>query len=234
MADSKLSELTRKISTFIPTFRFYGSDGADSYVEAQDLFALTGDITTDETRVTALGFGVVTQAKVADKAISLAKMVDIDTDHIMMRGTSATGSPEHLKISEVDALGAAAQSDYVLGQNVAGNLGYFLISDVVGATTTTTNLQSGTSYTLDILDKNRDNYFDNAADITVTVPASVFAAGDEIDCIQAGLGQVIFLAGSGFTLNTPQTLKISNQDAGATIKIKTATEGGLFGDLELS
>jgi hypothetical protein len=65
----------------------------------------------------------------------------------------------------------------------------------------------------------------NASGVTVTVPASVFAAGDNITILQDAAGQVTFAAGSGVTIvstgATTAAPKIRAAYAGATVYYKT-------------
>jgi len=97
------------------------------------------------------------------------------------------------------------------------------------------NAQSGTSYTLVAGDAGGYVRFDNASPIALTVPpnsAVAYAVGTMISVRQAGVGQLSLIEGSGVTINTPQTLKLSGQGAAATlIKVSTNT-WDLVGDLE--
>jgi len=65
----------------------------------------------------------------------------------------------------------------------------------------------------------------SASGVTVTVPASVFAAGDNITILQDAAGQVTFAAGSGVTIvstgATTSAPKIRAAYAGATVYYKT-------------
>ena len=62
--------------------------------------------------------------------------------------------------------------------------------------------QSGTTYTLVSGDTNSLVQANNASAITVTVPPSVFSAGNQINLQQIGAGQVTFAAGSGVTITS--------------------------------
>ncbi len=90
------------------------------------------------------------------------------------------------------------------------------------ATTATT---SGTTYTLALTDANNVVVTTSASTTTVTVPASVFNAGDNITVLQDGAGQVVFAAGSGVTIvstgATTAAPKIRAAYAGATVYYKT-------------
>lgn len=67
---------------------------------------------------------------------------------------------------------------------------------------------------------------------TITVPASVFSAGDRVDFVNIGTGVITFAAGSGFTLNSiDSALTIDTQWAGATVFFTSASAGVLIGRL---
>jgi hypothetical protein len=89
----------------------------------------------------------------------------------------------------------------------------------------TTGTTSGTTYTLALADANNIVTTTNASTVTVTVPASVFSAGDNITILQDAAGQVVFAAGSGVTIvstgATTAAPKIRAAYAGATVYYKT-------------
>jgi hypothetical protein len=89
----------------------------------------------------------------------------------------------------------------------------------------TTGTTSGTTYTLALADANNVVTTTNASTVTVTVPASVFSAGDNITVLQDAAGQVVFAAGSGVTIvstgATTAAPKIRAAYAGATVYYKT-------------
>lgn len=61
---------------------------------------------------------------------------------------------------------------------------------------------TGTTYTLQATDVNKLVRLDNANTITVTVPPSVFSAGDQVHVQQVGAGQVQLSQGSGVTITS--------------------------------
>lgn len=81
------------------------------------------------------------------------------------------------------------------------------------------------NYTL-VADDNMTVVKMNAATaLTLTVPASVFAAGDRVTVMKYGAGNVTISAGTGLTLRDPNTLAtISTQYDTRTIVFLTATE----------
>lgn len=69
----------------------------------------------------------------------------------------------------------------------------------------TFNAQTGTTYTLVAADASKVVTAANADPITITVPPSVYVAGDIVTVIQTGAGQVTFAEGSGVTINSTGT-----------------------------
>jgi hypothetical protein len=64
------------------------------------------------------------------------------------------------------------------------------------------NAQTGTTYTLVATDSGKLVTASNAAAIVVTIPPSIFAAGEQINVQQIGAGQVTFAAGAGVTVTS--------------------------------
>lgn len=99
----------------------------------------------------------------------------------------------------------------------------------------TVNAQTGTTYTLLATDKDGVVTANNASAITVTVPPSVYAAGDRITVIQKGAGQVTFSQGSGVTINstgaTATAPKLRARYSAATIVAESATVFYIVGDI---
>jgi hypothetical protein len=62
--------------------------------------------------------------------------------------------------------------------------------------------ETGTSYTLVAANLNQLVTLNNASPITLTVPPSVFSAGDVINIAQIGAGQVTLAQGAGVTINS--------------------------------
>ena len=100
----------------------------------------------------------------------------------------------------------------------------------------TLNAQTGTGYSLVVADATYKlvTLF-NAAPITVTVPPSVFTAGDVINLQQIGAGQVTFAAGSGVTITstgaTSAAPKLRAQFSAATVICTAADTFTIVGDL---
>ena len=80
----------------------------------------------------------------------------------------------------------------------------------------TLNAQTGTTYTLASSDVNKLVTLSNASAITVTVPASTFTTGQQINLQQLGAGQVT-IASDGTTTITGVGTKIAAQYGAATL-----------------
>ena len=82
------------------------------------------------------------------------------------------------------------------------------------------NAQTGTTYTAVAGDSGKLVTLTNASAITVTLPPSVYAVGEQINFVQLGAGQVTFSQGAGVTIvsagATASAPKIGKQYAAAT------------------
>ena len=97
------------------------------------------------------------------------------------------------------------------------------------------NAQTGTTYTLVVGDLNKLVTCSNASAITVTVPPSVFSAGNQIHVQQIGAGQVSFAQGAGVTITstgaTASAPKLRAQYSAATIICTASNTFTILGDL---
>ena len=69
-------------------------------------------------------------------------------------------------------------------------------------TTLSFNAQTGTTYTLVAADLGKLVTTSNASPVTVTIPPSVFAAGNTINVQSIGVGLTTFAAGAGVTITS--------------------------------
>ena len=102
-------------------------------------------------------------------------------------------------------------------------------------TTLSFNAQTGTTYTLVIADLGKLVTLSNASGITLTVPPSVFAAGNQINIQQIGAGQVTLAQGAGVTITstgaTASAPKLRAQYSAATIICTASNAFTVLGDL---
>jgi len=100
----------------------------------------------------------------------------------------------------------------------------------------TLNAQTGTTYTLVAADASYKLVTaSNAAAITVTVPPSIFTAGDVINLQQIGAGQVTFAQGAGVTITstgaTATAPKLRAQYSACSIICTASNTFTVIGDL---
>jgi hypothetical protein len=97
------------------------------------------------------------------------------------------------------------------------------------------NVQTGTSYTLVASDQDKLVTLDNVSAITLTIPPTVFSAGQLIDIQQIGAGQVTFAAGAGVTITstgaTSAAPKLRAQYSAGTVVCTAANTFTVIGDL---
>ena len=120
-----------------------------------------------------------------------------------------------------------------------GNGGKYLKTDGSAASWAnvdiTISTATGTTYTPAVTDVNKLVQLNNAASITVTVPAAVFSAGQQVNIQQIGTGQVTVqgdgttvITSTGATLATPKTRA---QYSAATIVCTSSNNFTVIGDL---
>ena len=64
------------------------------------------------------------------------------------------------------------------------------------------NAQTGTTYTLVAADSSKLVTSSNAAAVVITIPPSIFAAGEQVNVQSIGVGLTSFVAGSGVTITS--------------------------------
>ncbi len=155
-----------------------------------------------------------------------------------------------LTVTVIDAKGdllVGTASD-TIGRLAVGTDGHILTADSTqssgvkwsapsGITTLdlTLNAQTGTTYTTVLSDKDKFVTLTNASAITLTLPPSVYSAGQQIHFAQLGAGQVTFAQGSGVTINstgaTATAPKIRAQYASATAICTASNTFLVIGDI---
>jgi ATP-dependent protease HslVU (ClpYQ) peptidase subunit len=77
---------------------------------------------------------------------------------------------------------------------------------------------------------------DNGSNITLTLPPSVFAVGEQINIAQIGLGQVTFAQGAGVTIvstgGTASAPKIAKRYGAATVICTSSNNFLVIGGLQ--
>lgn len=121
--------------------------------------------------------------------------------------TSGTTTVQATAVAGTNTLTLPATSnDTLVGKATTDTLTNKTLTSPIITTPTqrlTLNAQTGTTYTLVAADASYKLVTaSNAAAITVTVPPSVFTAGDVINLQQIGAGQVTFAQGAGVTITS--------------------------------
>jgi hypothetical protein len=95
--------------------------------------------------------------------------------------------------------------------------------------------ETGTTYTLVAGNLNQLVTLDNASPITLTVPPSVFSAGDVINIAQIGAGQVTLAQGAGVTITSTgassSAPKLRAQQSAASIICTASNTFLVVGDI---
>ncbi len=108
------------------------------------------------------------------------------------------------------------------------------VNKYVQAIPTSTNAQSGTTYTLVLEDAGKIIEVSNSSAITLTIPTNASVAypvGTQITVLQTGAGQITVAAPSGGTLNATPGTKLRTQWSSATLLKRATDTWVLIGDL---
>jgi hypothetical protein len=156
--------------------------------------------------------------------------------------TANAAIPKTLLTTKGDVI--VAQTSATLGRLPVGTNGQYLSADStatlgVAWVTPSTNLDisftnvTGTTYNLASGDVNKLVRFDNAATTTVTVPANVFSAGNQVHVQQIGAGQVQMEEGAGVTItsNAGTGPDLRAQFSAATVICTASNEFTVVGDI---
>jgi hypothetical protein len=213
-----------KIATAIDAAKL--GDGSVSNAEFQYLNGVSSAIQTQldgkvdensaitgatKTKITYDAKGLVTgggDATTADIADSTDKRYVTDAQLTVIGNTSGTNSGDNATNSQYSGLDAAKTNKLI-----------------------TTNRQTA-SYTLVLADADKLVEMNVGSANNLTVPASVFSAGQQILLAQYGAGQTTIIAGSGMTIRSNGgKLKLNVQYSGATLIFLSSSEAYLFGDI---
>lgn len=206
-----------------------GASTVTSYTDARELGKMTGGLavlvkdeggalTSALTSINFVGSGVTATNTGGDVTVTITTGSSVT---VKDEGTNLTTD-----LASIDFIGAGVS---------ATNTGGAVSVTISGATATMAINTQTASYTLVIGDAEKYVRMNVASANNLTVPpnSSVsFATGTQIHVRQVGAGKTTIVAGSGVTINTPETLLLRKQKSSATL-IKVATdEWDLMGDLE--
>jgi hypothetical protein len=157
--------------------------------------------------------------------------VPTSTDLVKDGATAIETLGDSIDASLVDLKGGT--SGQVLSKNSNTDMDFTWVS---ANATLTFNAQTGTSYTLVLTDANNKLVTcSNSSAITVTVPPSIFAAGDTINLQQIGTGQVTFAQGAGVTITSTgassSAPKLRARYSASTIICTASNNFTIVGDL---
>jgi len=153
--------------------------------------------------------------------------------------TSGTTTVQATAIAGTTTLTLPAATDTLVGRATNDTLTNKILTSPTITTPTqrlTLNAQTGTTYTLVAADASYKLVTcSNAAAITVTVPPSIFTAGDVINLQQIGAGQVTFAQGAGVTITstgaTSSAPKLRVQESACSIICTAANTFTVIGDI---
>ena len=154
-----------------------------------------------------------------------------DTDLVKDGAAAIRTLGNGIDTSFVDLKGGT--SGQVLAKNSNTDLDFTWVEQ--DDTTLSFNAQTGTTYTLVIADLGKLVTLSNASGITLTVPPSVFAAGNIVNIQQIGAGQVTLAQGAGVTITstgaTASAPKLRAQYSAATIICTASNTFTVIGDI---
>jgi hypothetical protein len=235
--DLELGELA--VNTYDGKLYLRRNDGTDAILEVGPIRSVagkTGAVTlakadvglgdADNTSDAAKPVSTATQAALNGKANSSHghAVADVASLQTTLDGKAPLASPA--LTGTPTAPSAAAYADSTQIATTAQ------VHDTV--TTVPENAQTGTSYTFVLADAGNLVTLNNAAAITLTIPANAsvaFPTGTRIDLLQYGAGQVT-VGGAGVTIRSSGSkLKLAGQYSGATLWKKGTNEWVLIGDI---
>jgi hypothetical protein len=133
-------------------------------------------------------------------ATSMADLLGGTTGQILAKN-SATDMDFVWIANDQGDITAITVTSPITGGGTSGSvaIGY----DAKAATTLSFNAQTGTTYTLVAADaSNKLVTTSNGSPVTVTIPPSVFAAGEQINVQSIGVGLTTFAQGAGVTITS--------------------------------
>jgi len=133
-------------------------------------------------------------------ATSMADLLGGTTGQILAKASN-TNMDFTWVTNDVGDITAVTVTSPITGGGTSGSVAIGF--DSKAATTLTFNAQTGTTYTLVAADaSNKLVTTSNASAITVTIPPSVFSAGEQINLQSIGVGLTSFAAGAGVTITS--------------------------------
>lgn len=155
------------------------------------------------------------------------------TANMMQAWTAQTYNNSGALTSIAFNVGSSGTTGFAAGTIVS----VYGIADTGAGTTMGMNPQTGTTYTLVLGDAGLVVEMNNAAANTLTVPpdSSVnFPIGTVVNVRQTGAGQTTVAAGSGVTINTPETLLVRKQWGMVMLHKRASNTWAIEGNLQVA
>ena len=181
---------------------------------------------------------------VKDGATAIAALgQDIDTAFVDLKGgttgqilskASGTDLDYTWITNDVGDITNVSVTSPITGGGSSGSVTIGL--DSTAATTLTLNAQTGTTYTLVLADAaNKLVTTSNASAVTVTVPPSVYSAGQVINVQSIGVGLTSFAQGAGVTITstgaTPSAPTLRARYSAASVVCTGSNTFTILGDI---
>lgn len=173
----------------------------------------------DAANTITLSISGLTSAQISDSTETGRSVLTAANANAARNAIDAAATAHNHSVHALTATGTRSATTYLRGDNTWAS-----------PATQAINAQTGTAYTLQAADAGKLVTLTNAAAITLTVPGSVFTAGQRVDCLVLGTGMVTAV-GSGATVHGTPSLASRARYSTFTVLFTSATTAIVVGDL---